>query len=203
VDAAKKARTLLATAEKSLRELMQRELESQRYSELAELAVMADGLARLTRSCGPSAEGVAVAAPPAQRTTKAPKSARAGKTGAPAKRRQYPVFHRDGEKLIKTGWSKKSRQEYEHRASKHAVLAFAAHLKRTVKGGSTFVMDNVLPAHDAAGDELPSYQVYLALAWMRAYGAVNKKGRDGYVLAHDALDGSAFDVLWNRTPQKK
>lgn len=197
---------MLADAEKSLRDLMQRELKAQRYGELAELAAIADALARLSRG-GLTGEATNAlnTAPQARRLPAAPSTtARAlakGKSIArnkPAKR-DYPRFERDGDKLIKVGWSKKSREEYEHRAPRAAVLAFAEHVGANTVKGKTFVIEELLPVHDAAGEELPGYQVYLALAWLRQVGVVEKKGRDGYLRVVDPLDGSLFDILWEQT----
>ena len=68
--------------------------------------------------------------------------------------------------------------------------------------GKIFVVDDLLPVHDAAGEELPSYQVYLALAWLRQAGIVEKKGRDGYVRVTDPLDGSVFDTMWEQVRER-
>ena len=41
-------------------------------------------------------------------------------------------------------------------------------------------MEDVLPLHDEEHAEIPSYQVYLSLAWLREIRAVAQHGRDGY-----------------------
>jgi len=202
MDPARVARTILADAERALRDLMHQELEAQRYTGLAELAAIADGLARLVPGYAP-AQVPATPSPPPKSDIKTSKSSATSRDRAVGKRRSYPLFHRDGDRLIKTGWSKKSRKEYEHRVPRAAALAFTIHLGRTIKSGSTFVMESVLPASDSVGEELPSYQVYSTLAWLGALSAVKKKGRDGYVLAHKALDASAFDLLWSETPERR
>ena len=53
-----------------------------------------------------------------------------------------------------------------------------------------------MPVPDSAGGEIPSYQVYLTLAWLRHVGAVEKKGRSGYVLR----SGLDLDAIWDRIP---
>jgi len=203
------AKGVLADAEKSLRDLMQQELREQRYSELAELAGMADALSRLARGTSQreSTSGHATAplhspSPTALRRTAANPSIRKVIPRASSTKRDYPRFERDDDKLVKVGWSKKAREEYEHRAPRAAVLVFAEHVGKTTAKGKTFAIEDLLPVHDAAGEELPSYQVYLALAWLRQAGAVVKKGRDGYVRVTDPLDGSAFDTLWDQIPER-
>ena len=41
-------------------------------------------------------------------------------------------------------------------------------------------MEDVLPLGYAGGKEIPSYQAYLALAWLRSVEAIRKDGREGY-----------------------
>lgn len=188
------AKGVLADAEKSLRELMQQELKAHRYSELAELAGLANSLAKLAGDTGNGA-----APKPAAKASPRPVARPATKNKAKPKN-AYPRFERDGEKLIKIGWSKKAREEYEHRAPRLAVLAFAEHIGRVTFKGKKFLVEDLLPVCDAIGEEIPSYQVYLTLAWLRQIGVVEKNGRDGYVRIADPLDGSVFDTLWDELP---
>jgi len=170
---------------------------------------MADSLARLARgNSQPVSTNNHIATPssprssaPVRKATRAPAKGKVGAKRGTAKH-GYPRFERDDDKLVKVGWSKKAREEYEHRAPRPAVLAFAEHVGTATAKGKTFVIDDLLPVHDAAGDELPSYQVYLALGWLRNAGAVEKKGRDGYVRVADPLDGSVFDTLWDQIPER-
>lgn len=201
------ANRVLADAEKSIRDLIQRELRAQRYSEVAELAGVADALSQLARgSSRPSVKVRDAALTPASARPSASAATRLRNGRSPRKtgavRGEYPRFERDDDKLVKVGWSKKAREEYEHRAPRSAVLAFTQHVGATTAEGRTFVIDELLPVHDAAGEELPSYQVYLALAWLRQAGAVEKKGRDGYVRVADPLDGSVFDTMWDQIPER-
>lgn len=194
------ARSILSDAEKGLRELMQRDIREQRYTELAEVARMADGVARLARGelfssrVEPASASVGNGRATVARTSRA--RAAAASSGS------YPRFARQGDKLVKTGWSKRAREEYEHRAPRSAVLAFTEHLGKLVTAGRAFTADEITPVHDAAGQELPSYQVYLGIAWLRAMGVLKKKGRDGYVLTAEELDGSLFDQLWINTTER-
>ncbi|MGE3180111.1 MAG: hypothetical protein AB7N71_00645 [Phycisphaerae bacterium] len=195
------AKAILADAEKGLRDLMQRELRDHRYSEIAELAQITETLKRLASGrSGPvtqtSNESVRTAV-----STNIVSKKESPKRGT-LKKYQYPRFERDCDKLVKVGWSKKAREEYEHRAPRGAVLAFAEHLGSIIPPGRTFVIEELIPVHDVSGDEIPSYQVYLTLAWLRQAGVVEKKGRDGYTRVVDPLDGSVFDELWEELPER-
>jgi hypothetical protein len=96
----------------------------------------------------------------------------------------YPRFRRDRSHLVKVGWSKKSRQEYEHRAPFDVVVAVAARFEERTSGGRTVSVDELLPlvAGDR-GDPVPSYQIYLAIAWLRSERLLNRIGRKGYASA--------------------
>ena len=114
-----------------------------------------------------------------------------------SKKRDYPRFERDGDKLVKLGWSKKQKSQYEHRAPHAAVLAFGRHVANHFGEGEVFAMESLLPVPDESGEEVPGYQAYLTLAWLKHVGAVEKKGRDGYVLRDGSLADGGLDRLWD------
>jgi hypothetical protein len=179
---------------------MQEEIQAHRYSDLPELARMADGVASLLRRATPNDP----AHPATARFTPSIKpDARAHLSRRAAAAKKYPRFERDDDaRLIKVGWSKKAREEYEHRTPREAVAAFVSYLVSKVKVGSTFVVEDLAPVPDSTGGEIPAYQVYMTLAWLRDLGLVQKKGRDGYVLRDSRIDGDAFNELWEHVPNR-
>lgn len=99
----------------------------------------------------------------------------------PKSKQPYPRFRRDGSYLVKTGWSKKSREEYEHRAPSDVVLTVADRIDEMTAKGGTVAADYVAAALSQDGvTEVPSYQLYVALAWMRVEHLLNRIGRTGY-----------------------
>ena len=114
---------------------------------------------------------------------------------------EYPRFERDGDRLIKIGWSKRDERVYEHRAPRETVFVVTSALssKRSKK---VFTMDQVLPLNDNAGHEIPSYQAYLASAWLRSIGVVQRRGKDGYAVANGSLESSKVERLWNDIPAR-
>ena len=112
------------------------------------------------------------------------------------KKAGYPRYERSGDKLVKVGWSKKHKDQYEHRAPRAAVIAVARQLSGQVKANEVFEVPDILPVADPSGGEVPSYQVYLVLGWLRDAGAIEKKGRDGYVLRDGSIGGEGLDRLW-------
>jgi len=192
------ARDVLVQAEAALKELMARGLKEQRYAELAYIARLAEGVARLIDD-GPHSQS----STPAIRPNRPNPRAAPAPTPTPSKKKppsrgsSYPRFERDGDKLVKVGWSKKQKAEYEHRAGRETVIAFIRHLTSHVTEGHVFTVENLLPVPDGSGGEVPTYQVYLALAWLKSEQAVEKKGRDGYVLRDGSIAGSGLDAFWN------
>lgn len=109
----------------------------------------------------------------------------------------YPRFMRQGDMIIKVGWSKKTRKEYQHKAPRSVVAAFATHLRKHTRDGQIFRMEDILPVPDPVHDgELPGYQVYLVLAWLRSLDVIQKQGRDGYTANHAALSEKHQAKLW-------
>ena len=201
MDTPQEIREILHGAERSLRTLMEACIKDQRYGDVAEVARAAERVSRLLSNG--SLTGTHAAA-----TTTRQSSARTTRrnnggmgSGNGKSKRVYPRFERDGDKLVKIGWSKKNKSTYEHRAPKEAVVSFVRHLTSSGAPGEVFAVDDLLPVPDVANDcEVPTYQVYLSLAWLRDAGVINKKGRDGYVLMAPNLDESEFGVLWAALP---
>lgn len=97
----------------------------------------------------------------------------------------YPRFMAQGDSLIKIGWSKKSKAEYQHKAPWDVVYQVARSAAKAKANGSLVTFDDFTPLMDKDGNEVPNYQVYLSLAWFRDSGLVDQEGRNGY-----KIDGS-------------
>lgn len=200
-----RVRAILSDAETALKGLIAQELEVGRYSQVTRLVRIVETLSGLAETmAGPSPPKANVIA---ERTKRADAvSVRRSSMDATGRRSskasQYPKFARSDNRLVKTGWSKKNREEYEHRVPREAVEAFARSLWSNMEPGRPFTMEEVLPVYDASGDKLPDYQVYLALAWLRNEDAIRKVGRNGYVLSIPTMDSEMFDTLWNRLPEQ-
>ena len=104
----------------------------------------------------------------------------------------YPRFARDGDELIKIGWSKRKNAEYCHRAPLRIVDLLVERVARH-GSGALFTAEDIFPLSDPKdGHEVPSYQAYLCLAWLREEGLVEKQGKQGYrAAAQDGLTAAA------------
>ena len=211
------AASVCSAAEKSLRELMQKAIAAAEYRHLPTLARMAEQLATLATRASQTAETTPDAGPAAE-TVQKPASRRgrgkARSTVAGIRRKAvaqprvrsskagYPRFLRTDDTLIKVGWSKKSRSEYEHRAPRHAVDAVMNGVARAGEKGAIFTVEALLPVRDPRDDtDVPSYQVYLAIAWLRTEGVLRQHGRDGYSLLVGENHEKTVEERWSALPE--
>ncbi len=196
---------ILVEAEESLSALMREDLEHQWYDDVAAVADVAQRFSDFIRSLeGPrpkTEEASTITRRRRRKKKRATKSSASSGTRRPttAQRASYPRFRRDGDRLVKVGWSRKRRQEYEHRTPIHVVWTFATAVRKRDQSGP-FTMDDLLPLVGDDGKDLPSYQAYLALAWMRNAGVITKNGRDGYRADTDRLDKATVSALWDSVP---
>jgi len=100
--------------------------------------------------------------------------------------RQYPKFIRRGDELVKIGWSKKEKREYQHRAG-HAILDAISHaLLDASKRRRLFTMEVLERQLGSGANAVPGYQTYVWLAWLRSVGLIKQHGRQGYSLTKPA-----------------
>jgi len=191
-----KGALILKRAEEELRAVIHEALEQGNYQDVTDLASLADSLARLH---GPSTRQETTADKVGESVDAASEGRRTGRSTAA---RAFPRFQRDGDKLVKIAWSKKNRAEYEHRAPRDVVDALIEKIRKKKGEGARFEAPEVLPLKDKAGREVPSYQSYLALAWLRQEGIVIKHGRDRYALKPAVASRERLAELWEALPQK-
>ena len=119
-----------------------------------------------------------------------------------AARGEYPKFLRDGEELLKIGWSKREKKAYRHKAPKRVVLLVSQALQQAGQHGDRFVMEQILPIRDPENDtDVPSYQAYLSLAWLRKEKLIVQHGRQGYSLRPKAKLTDAVEEGWKLLPK--
>ena len=212
MDTIQKARQVILDAEVSLRDLIAKALAEQRYADVREIAELADGVTQLLQSSNiklsisPTAK---LSEPKIQhrvvRTRSKNQSAAINSskrvsttsTRASSAKKGYPKFVRDEDRLVKVGWSKKNKTEYEHRVPREAVLAFARHLDSKIEEAKVFEIDGLFPVTDGPDAEVPGYQVYVIVAWLREIGVIEKKGRDGYLIRDKSVLRGDLDEKWN------
>lgn len=196
-----KGKALVSECEGAVRLLMEEALANRLYNDIPSLAALAAGLSELVSGRGVGSAHVGDgAAPPSHREPSEHSDVQS--SAARPRKDTYPRFERHTDRLVKIGWSKKDRQEYEHRAPIAAVRAVFATLLTSANKRGYIHLDRVLPI-EHEGTEIPSYQAYLVLAWLRDLGVVDKHGNDGYKLDRKKISERDIDDLLGETPERE
>ncbi len=199
---AKRALEIGLGAERQLRELAGNALSAGEYDAI-HIAELAKAIGEIVRSAGlaegngsaPAALSSASASPLKQTARSISRVRRTPSKGT------YPKFFRRGDDLVKIGWSKKERAEYEHKAPRRVIDALATAISKRGANGRNFTSDDLFPLKDAAtGEELPDYQAYVALAWFRMTQLVDQLGRRGYLSKHSRVIEQVSSVNWGKLP---
>lgn len=178
----------LKRCEDELRKLAAEAAAEGDYDTLARLGSTARTISEIARDwqTAPQDQTTADAVMPSsgQSTGGGPSRGRAGRSGAS---RGYPRFMRRGDELVKIGWSKSDRKEYQHRAAHNLLVALRQALLDSSKRRKLFTMD--LLERQSSANGAPGYQAYVWLAWLRSEGLVKQHGRQGY----SVLKPATFD----------
>jgi len=119
------------------------------------------------------------------------------------KHADYPRFLRLKDDLVKIGWSRRDRREYHHRSPYQYLSLLVNRLVDIGTAGRLFTSEELFPLHDADdGADVPSYQAYLCLAWLRQVGLVEPRGRQGYTVPETEGLPQKVQQLWAALPRK-
>ncbi len=196
-----KVHEILVGAEESLAKLSGEYASSRNYDRAATVLDIARAIGALSdkwsRAIGGHAQeiGVGVAAGQGQ-----PSAADAATFKRKRGRRsEYPKFYGREDWLIKVGYSK-SEGEYEHKAPKAVLFSLVEALVKASRKSRQFSMNDVLPLTTGDGSEIPSYQPYLCLNWLRECGLVEQHGRQGYSIPGTSEWRAEVQARWERLP---
>lgn len=179
-------------AESELREIGRRALECGEYAVVERVVEQAKRAARVRRDQpAPSARPK-----PPSKLTPVPELTRA-RGGA-----QYPKFVLESGDLVKIGWSKKNSEEYEHRAGVEVCQAVIARINE-LADGELLQVDEIGTIPGCDGAAVPSYQIYLCVAWLRWTGLLRRHGRQGYSVPDRLRFTDAAAEALEATPQRK
>lgn len=200
MDSIQAGQKILRKAEQSLQQLLAEAATTGDYEGVSVLSLWAQGVATLLKHVEPDTptplRSIDVGrGPTAKPRSVRPKLQRKRGTG-------YPQFVRDEDFLVKIGWSKRDRSEYEHKAPRHAVQAVVSSLSRAGRDGKRFSMEAVLPLAHLDGSAIPDYQCYLILAWLRSIELVMQHGRVGYTIPGNIDLFDAVEDCWKRLARR-
>lgn len=128
-----------------------------------------------------------------------------GKGSRRQKEKSYPKFAKSTDDLIKIGWSKKDKSEYVHKAPRQVVNLLVDRLLNLRMGPvEIFTTEDIFPLRDESnGAEVPTYQSYLALAWLRSVGLIAQHGRQGYSIRETENPHDLVSEKWNDLPRHR
>ena len=97
------------------------------------------------------------------------------------KKSNYPKYEFKSGSLFKLGWSKKKNHEYVHRVP-IAVVNLVSHVLQGFAGTTDPVSSEQIIASNVLNGSVPSYQIYVVLAFLKDRGIINAVGREGFQL---------------------
>ena len=182
VDLLQRVEAILREAESSLQMLVGEAASSGDYQAVRQVNDVAEHLAELRSSVGGSSgqRSAQLSATSADQEREVVLPAKTTRKKKLTRSSSYPRFSRDGDQLVKTSWSKKKREAYQHRASRAVLFAMASALESEGARRRPVVMDRLLPLVLEDKGEVPSYQAYAALAYLKDQSIVEALGRQGY-----------------------
>jgi hypothetical protein len=199
MDIGRQASEIISDAERRIQELVRHALQQRDYEAVQRLSAIARSIAEV------GAVEVPDAAPLMQTTQRVPaqRSPKVSPTVATTGS-HLPRFFKDGSEanLVKLGYSKSDRRTYEHRSPRDVLDRLVGLIVEIGTQGRRFTTDQILPAAETRLADVPSYQVYLCLAFLVQRGIVRKIGRLGYVIDESVENDVATAVhsAWEALP---
>ena len=184
-----RAIALIRETEGRLRDLVTEGASTGDYAGTIRAATLAKALAELA---GPKKLGERL---PVDR----PAPAKAGVRRTP--KPKYPRFVRRGDQLVRLAWSKRAKGEYEHKAAASALKALTAAILEAGKAGRIVSTEKLLPIV-ADGTEVPNYQAYVCLGFLRDAHLVEQHGRQGYSVPDLPGLVAAVEAAWQGLPTR-
>ena len=202
-----RARTILSSAEKEIQRLLEEAVQMREYEAVPALGSLAAHLSRmLNGTLSPSlppAEGE-VDPRGGNGVNDTPASVQAPvRDRSKAARVTYPQFWRDGNHLVKVGWSSANGATYGHKADRRVVDSVARAITTIAAKRRRFQVQDLEKAQRANNNvEIPNYQLYVALAWLRWAGLVVQHGRQGYSLPVPARFLDDLNTAWAQLAER-
>ena len=197
-------------AEQAVAELARQAVEQRDYAAAISLTNLAAQLRSVSEHAQASPDAIAPAEDSGDAGTAAAPDQGDESPGhqRPARRRprkgEFPRFLRDERTLFKLGWSKAEKAVYEHKAPRKVLVTLVKKFVTVGANRRRFTMEDVFPLANTSDDsEIPNYQVYLCLAWLRTTSLLTQHGRQGYSIAHPSRFEAEVESHWQRIPLRQ
>lgn len=197
---AEQALEVLRETEEKLRALLSQAAKSGDYPSVVRVAAWAQTVSGLARSKvveTPASEAIRKT-----RNTPASSSIRTRSRASSPHQNGYPRFFRQGDELIRIAWSKKEKKEYRHKTPYAALKALADTIAIKGVDGRVFATDEFLPILLNDGVEVPNYQAYVGISFLKQTGLIDQHGRQGYSIPRAAELKDAVEAFWKKLPDR-
>jgi hypothetical protein len=205
MEAEKRAAEVLRQTEANLRELASAAARAGEYADVVKIAVWAKAVGEIAREASTKdarvASGVEAPGAPKGLSHTPTKAANQRKPRRGAKA-GYPRFFRQGDKLVRIAWSKRDKKEYRHTAPYTVLLALVNVIAELGKDGRIFSTEDFLPICESDGAEVPAYQAYVGIAFLKHTSLIDQHGRQGYSIPRLAEFKDAVEALWQKLPNR-
>jgi len=188
VRAENKLAKVLADAETAVLKVLAEAAASRDYVAIDRARVIAEKL-RAIREGVDRKLGVADLSASPSRQTKTKRKKRANTR----KKSDYPKYELKSGSLFKFGWSKKKNDEYVHRVP-IAVVNLVSHVLQGFSGNTNPVTSEQIIASDVLKGRVPSYQVYVVLAFLKDRGIITTAGREGFQMPFN-IESQTDEIL--------
>ena len=99
----------------------------------------------------------------------------------------YPKFTVRDDTLVRIGWSKKEKREYQHKVPKSLfdlTIKTMGDLAKS-RNGPFMAEEIVEHINENNSESVPGYQVYVVIGFLREKGCIKQEGREGYRIPVD------------------
>jgi len=200
-----KAAQALAACEKGLRDLLAEAAQVGDYDVVGLLTECAREVGQIASQFHPEVRPTnAQDRTISEAATSTPASQPAGMSRTlKTSRRNYPKFIQRENELVKIGWSKGRKREYEHRAPCRILQPLIDALAKAGSRGKRFSTDQLLPLSEADGATVPDYQVYAMFGWLKHAGLIKQHGRGSYSLQNAGQLLETVQQAWSALPEDR
>lgn len=201
MEAVNRATELLRKTEEKLRSLVSEATNVGDYASVLTIAAWARTVNQLTKS---ALRREPTAVTPTQSSQKLTGTTRAVTRNHSSRHSQnYPRFFRQGNQLVRIGWSKREKKEYRHKAP-HSILKLLANaMAEKGKDGRVFSTEELLPLQESAeAGQVPNYQAYAGISFLKQIGLIDQHGRQGYSIPRMSEFKNAVEGIWEKLPEE-
>lgn len=196
MNAEEQATEVLKKAEAGLRELVSAAASAGDYAAVVRVAAWAKSIGAMVTDGEQMAEVTGSSGPAKPQPDKGISTS--GKAPRHDSKAEYPQFFRQGDQLIRIGWSKREKREYSHKAPHSVFQALVKKMAELGQNGRILSTADLLPLPNTDGTDVPAYQAYVGIALLKHASLIDQHGRRGYSIPRPAEFKDAVEATWEK-----